>query len=85
MINNRFTFDEDVYEDDMYEMGVFSDNGRVMETTDILNCLNNFYEENEQLKQEIKELKEKNENLLAKLKYTCEQINYSERLRKVMK
>lgn len=40
--------------------------------------LNGLSEENEQLK-------EKNEQLLAKLKYTCEQINFSERLRDMMK
>lgn len=53
MTEKRFTFDEDVNEDDMYEMGVFSDNGKVMETIDVLTCLNNFHDENEQLKQQL--------------------------------
>lgn len=52
MTEKRFTFDEDVNEDDMYEMGVFSDNGKVMETIDVLTCLNNLHDENEQLKKE---------------------------------
>ena len=47
--NKRFTFDEDVNEDNMYEMGVFSDNGNVMETIDVLNCLNELHEENQEL------------------------------------
>ena len=50
MTAKRFTFDEDVNEDYMYEMGVFSDNGKVMETTDVLNCLNELHEENQKLK-----------------------------------
>ena len=40
--------------------------------------LNTAMKENEQLK-------EKNEQLLAKLKYTCDQINYSEKLREMIK
>lgn len=50
MTEKRFTFDEDVNEDYMYEMGVFSDNGELMETTDVLNCLNGLHEENSLLK-----------------------------------
>lgn len=38
-----------------------------------------------ELYEENKQLKEKNEQLLAKLKYTCEKINFSERLREMMK
>ena len=45
MTEKRFTFDEDANDDRMYEMGVFSDNGEVMETTDVLNCLNELHEE----------------------------------------
>ena len=37
------------------------------------------------LEKENEQLKEKNGQLLAKLKYTCEQINYSEKLREMMK
>lgn len=35
--------------------------------------------------EENERLKEKNERLLAKLKFTLEQINYSERLREMIK
>lgn len=56
MTAKRFTFDEDVNEDYMYEMGVFSDNGELMETTDVLNCLNNLHEENQSIKKHIREL-----------------------------
>ena len=68
MTEKRFTFDEDVNEDDMYEMGVFSDNGKVMETIDVLTCLNTqhellntLYNENEQLKNKIDVLEDDNE------------------------
>ena len=53
MTAKRFTFDEDVNEDYMYEMGVFSDNGKVMETTDVLNCLNELHEENNELRLQL--------------------------------
>lgn len=57
MTEKRFTFDEDVNEDDMYEIGVFSDNGKVMETIDVLTYLNNLHDENEQLKKELESFK----------------------------
>ena len=57
MTEKRFTFDEDVNEDVMYEMGVCLDNGKVMETIDVLNCLNNLHEENQSLKQQLKNLR----------------------------
>ena len=53
MTEKRFTFDEDINEDYMYEMGVFSDNGELMETIDVLNCLNNLYDENKQLRKRL--------------------------------
>lgn len=45
---------------------------------DVVELLNELNDEN-------KELKKQNENLLAKLKYTCEQINYSDKLREMIK
>ena len=37
-----------------------------------------------QLRKENEQLKKQNENLLAKLKFTAEQVNYSENLRKML-
>ena len=81
MTAKRFTFDEDVNEDDMYELGVFLDNGNVMETIDVLNCLNNLHEENEQLKSydtitdletKIMKLKKENEHIKHTIKTMME-------------
>ena len=85
MTEKRFHFD--------WKTGRFKDtqsnscatsNMRVLETQ-INNACFNYEKKIRELKKENERLREQNENLLAKLKFICEQINYSENLREMLK
>ena len=54
MTEKRFTYPmkDDVY----YSLGLFRDNGKEMSKDDVLDMLNNLYEENQKLKEENNKL-----------------------------
>lgn len=72
------SFHEWSIEDTVDDKIVFGSIMHKYEADRLCECLNGLADENT-------ELKKQNENLLEKLKYTCDQINYSDKLREMMK
>lgn len=55
-----------------------------VERRELISANNDYREKLFECRKENEELKQQNENLLAKLKFTAEQLNYSENLKKML-